>query len=120
MMLLVKVLEKDAWIRNNCVLSDDGTGLTIDCYGLLIISRIPVQQGTFYTLPTNMDRDVLCVEIMSNGMPLLLATVHLESLSFRQYREAQLRIIHQILMGAKPNTDIVLCGDFNFDSTRCG
>jgi len=93
-------------------------------YGLLMLIKknIKVKNLYYWTLPSNMFRNVLCAEVVlcNPDAPLsecddntfFVSTVHLESLQNTPYRTAQLRHIYkQIVQSA---TNAMLMGDFNF------
>ena len=63
---------------------------------------------------TNMGRSLLICETLINNQPLAVATVHLESLANKYYREVQLSLSFKILA---PFNNAMLMGDFNFDSS---
>jgi tyrosyl-DNA phosphodiesterase 2 len=110
----LKVIIAHPKIQENFFISDiDGS--TLQGYGVFILSRIPISNLSLHTLPTKMGRSCLIATILVNNRPTQVATVHLESLSNSKLREAQLFVIQHIL---KDNKDVVLCGDFNFDSTH--
>jgi len=61
-----------------------------------------------------MGRSLLVAETIINGEPILVSTVHLESLGSAEYREMQMNISYSNL---KLVNNSMLMGDFNFDST---
>ena len=89
-------------------------------YGCLILSKRALGEVAFgeVALPTRMGRTlVTAVVAMEGGGGGLycVATVHLESLSSAPTRREQLVAAELAL---RPYRAAVLCGDFNFDSTR--
>ena len=61
-----------------------------------------------------MGRSLLLCETMINGQPLIVGTVHLESLSNAVQRKKQMDIAFPVL---KAIDNSFLMGDFNFNST---
>jgi tyrosyl-DNA phosphodiesterase 2 len=99
------------WIQQE-YRSIDIDGTTVYNYGVLILSRLPLNTITLTPLPSFMGRRLLVVETEVNGAPLSVATVHLESLkSSADIRGHQLRAIFSSLKNA-PN--VIIMGDFNF------
>ncbi len=100
-----------AWIREG-YFTTDMDGSTLSEYGVLILSRLPLNRITLMPLPSFMGRCLLLVETEINGVPLEVGTVHLESkrISARM-RGLQLKKIFHFLKGM-PN--VILMGDFNF------
>jgi len=92
-------------------------------YGLfmLIKKSINVSNLYYWTLPSNMYRNVLCAEVILCNPDLppavreehtfCIATVHLESLVNTPYRCAQLKHIYERISHHK---NAMLMGDFNF------
>eukprot|EP00928_Gymnodinium_smaydae_P049922 TRINITY_DN33530_c0_g1_i1.p1 TRINITY_DN33530_c0_g1~~TRINITY_DN33530_c0_g1_i1.p1 ORF type:complete len:309 (-),score=32.46 TRINITY_DN33530_c0_g1_i1:183-1109(-) len=92
--------------------SDPGDGSSVAPYGVMAM----VAPGTharmcFHDLPTNMCRRLLVIECGN----ITVATVHLESLNNHPTRTAQLLECRRLLA---PFEDVLLVGDFNFDSER--
>ena len=123
----VHVLHSDPWVRAHYF----STGQPHSRYGCLILLRIDrcLRPSLARTeLPSSMGRDLLVARFelrASDGrvVPISLATVHLESLSFRDLRARQLRWYahaHAHTNGAAehPSRLSILCGDFNFCSQR--
>lgn len=83
-------------------------------YGCLMLVR-PALKPTFtqIPLPTRMGRSLLVARCDS----VTVGTVHLESLNSAPLRRQQLSEIAKSIVGTHVGTNI-LCGDFNFDSTR--
>ncbi len=108
---LLAVLLQTPWIRSRYALSDI-FGASVEPYGVLLLSRLPIHEWRFHPLPTNMDRSLLTATAHVNGAHFTFAAVHLESLrASAPVRAAQLSRIFSLL---KPNAHQVLMGDFNF------
>jgi len=110
----VKKLSNVDWVQKHYIVSDT-SGDTVDPYGVMILSRIPLTNLKFHELPTYMSRRALIAEFIIHGETLKVATVHLESLNSGEFRKQQLEIIHK-LVSDSPNA--LIMGDFNFDSER--
>ena len=61
-----------------------------------------------------MGRSLLLCETQINGKPLIISTVHLESLENADIRKMQMEIAFPIV---KTVDDSMMMGDFNFDSS---
>jgi tyrosyl-DNA phosphodiesterase 2 len=109
------VTESD-WIRERYFISDV-TGYTLERYGVMILTRLPVDHFCFTRLPTQMGRSLIhALFELGDGKRFGVATVHFESLGNRDLRAQQISIAAQVL--DERYDDAVLCGDFNFDSDR--
>jgi endonuclease/exonuclease/phosphatase family metal-dependent hydrolase len=98
------------WVRERyrrAEVTGDGVGN----YGLLMLSRLPVERVRYTRLPTRLDRGFLVAELTVNHRPVVVAAVHLESgKAASRLRSRQLGRIFRALRGAE--TAFVL-GDFN-------
>ncbi|MEQ8963024.1 MAG: endonuclease/exonuclease/phosphatase family protein [Coleofasciculus sp. C2-GNP5-27] len=107
------ILEQD-WIRTNYY-SSDTTGETVNPYGVLLLSKLPIQRLFFCDLISQMSRKFICAQLQLNGQRFNLATAHLESKKkFAPIRARQLADIFPLLENAD---HAVLMGDFNFCSS---
>jgi tyrosyl-DNA phosphodiesterase 2 len=105
---LLGLVRRAPWVRAGYQLSDDH-GWTLRRYGVLLLSRRPIQRLSLVELPSEMDRLLLIAELACG---LTVATVHLESTApCAAERATQLSIIGPLL-AAEP--DVVLVGDMNF------
>lgn len=85
-------------------------------YGCLMLVRKDFRpQFGLQALPTRMGRSLLFAVCGERCPGLLLATVHLESLSNQPMRRDQLK--HTVVLLRKHRAS-VLCGDFNFDDAQ--
>ncbi len=105
------LLLNQPWIQDNYLISDiDGS--TLDDYGVLILSRLPLKSISLTSMPSSMQRQLLLVEAEINGRPFQVGTVHLESQkSSAAMRGRQLETVFETLHDAP---DAVVMGDFNF------
>ncbi len=103
------------WVRERYAVSD-ASGETVEPYGVLILSRLPVLALRQVQLPSTMGRTLLCATVPHRGRQVTLATVHLESMRTSGERRAeQLELILPLL--EESGQDTVLCGDMNFAPT---
>lgn len=110
----VALLREQEWFQRDYVCSD-AIGTTVNPYGVLMLTRLPVKRFVLHTLPTNMGRKLLVAETIVNGELFRVSTVHLESLQNPKYRKAQLNLIYPILSADGCRHSAVM-GDFNFCS----
>jgi tyrosyl-DNA phosphodiesterase 2 len=105
------------WIRqryHRAEVTGDGVGN----YGLLMLSRLPVNRVTYTRLPTRLARGFLMAEFAVNGRPVVIAAVHLESgKAASRLRARQLGRIFRTLRSVE--TAVVL-GDFNMRDAENG
>lgn len=101
------------WVRNNYFISDV-QARTVLPYGVLILSKIQPLKFTFHKMESKMARYFLLMHLNVNNENIEIGTVHLESLSNRDRRKAQLELISKTL---KCETSLFM-GDFNFCSYR--
>jgi tyrosyl-DNA phosphodiesterase 2 len=106
---LLIAIKNDPWIRAHYQLSDID-GYTLNQYGVLLLSRVPIQRLVLVDLPTEMDRRLLVAQLSCG---LTISTAHLESTSYySKTRATQLDVIQRYLV--ESSTDFVLAGDMNF------
>jgi tyrosyl-DNA phosphodiesterase 2 len=90
-------------------------------YGMLLLSRLPVNRVVYTPLPTKAARGFLTAEFTVNGRPLTVSSIHLDSgKASARLRGWQLRRIFGSLRSSE--TAIVL-GDFNMrdaENSRIG
>lgn len=109
-------LRSSAWVRREYLVSDFmGSTLASASYGVVLLTRLPVESMELHDLPTRMGRKLLLARLLVNDAPLAVGTVHLESLpDSAPYRGRQLA---QIFKTLKRENDAILMGDFNFCSS---
>ena len=108
---LLEQIREAPWIRRSYALSDHD-GRTMERYGVLLLSRLPVERFTLHDMPTRMGRKLLCAHLAGS---LVVATIHLESLPpSAEYRDAQFKQCVSILDAFD---HAVLMGDMNFCSS---
>jgi tyrosyl-DNA phosphodiesterase 2 len=98
------------WIREHylrAAAAGDGFGN----YGMLLLSRVPVNRVTYTRLPTRLSRGFLRAELTVNGRRQVVCCVHLESgKAAARLRRWQLR---RIFFGLRKAENAVVMGDFN-------
>jgi tyrosyl-DNA phosphodiesterase 2 len=105
--------EFNAYLRAAPWADDYAATARIGDYGCVLASRLPVTRAAWHVLPTRMGRTLVVMDVIADGVPVTLATVHLESMaSETDTRVRQLVDIFPILGGCHPTR--VLCGDMNF------
>jgi endonuclease/exonuclease/phosphatase family metal-dependent hydrolase len=111
----LEMLLAEPWVREGYRVSDV-TGDTLDSYGVVMLSRLPVRALTLHELPSHMGRRLLVAELAAGPGGIVVGTVHLESLKHNgDARAEQLEVIFPLLKAVGP--DAVLVGDFNFCSS---
>lgn len=90
-------------------------GDSLDPYGVLMLSRHESSQFAMAELPSNMYRKLVLTRLEIDGVELVIASVHLESLEQKELRKEQLRLIFEYL---EQFDNAVLMGDMNHCSTR--
>jgi len=92
--------------------SDPGDGSTVAPYGVMTLVSPGIDAAfEFHDMPTTMCRKLLVARLPG----LIVGTVHLESLANHPTRVEQLRRCQHALA---QHPDVLLVGDFNFDSQR--
>ena len=108
--LLDRILAEN-WIRANYQLSD-ATGESLGSYGVVALSRVPLQSIELHQLTSKMGRELLVVQLAGG---FRVATVHLESLAWQSdTRQTQLAEIFALLEGFD---HAAVLGDFNLCHT---
>lgn len=104
------VLLARPWIRAE-YRSAAVTGGRVGNYGMLILSRLPLEDVVYSRLPTAAARGLLTAGVEVNGTPLTVGCVHLDSgKASARLRQRQLAAIFEATAGER---DVVLLGDFN-------
>jgi tyrosyl-DNA phosphodiesterase 2 len=113
----VEVFCAQPWIRAD-YLAAHVTGGRAGNYGMLLLSRLPLDRVTYRRLPTRMSRGLLRADLTVGGEALAVGSVHLDSgkRSVR-LRGRQLRTVYRTFGGA---ADAVLLGDFNMRDAENG
>ena len=80
-------------------------------YGMLMLSRLPIQRATYTQLPTKLSRGFLTAEFTINGVDQKVVSVHLESGKSGQHLRA--RQLSNLSRAFRNDDNVVLLGDFN-------
>jgi tyrosyl-DNA phosphodiesterase 2 len=105
-----QIMLAQKWIRDSYVCAAVVGARTGD-YGMLMLSRVPIQRATYVPLPTRAHRGVLTADLGVAGVPLRVGSVHLDSgKAASRLRDRQLRHVFRTVSSAQ---DVVLLGDFN-------
>lgn len=104
---LLAHLQDQDWLRDGYYFAEE---VSVAPYGVMLLSRRPVQRFVEYHLPSRMGRTLVIAEFDE----LAVASVHLESLGYAETRRKQLELIFPFL-DEYPHA--VLMGDFNMCST---
>lgn len=118
----VKLLIQEPWIRRDGYFISDITGDSVDPYGNLMLTKLPVMEFKMYQFPTSkMQRNVLVADLPVGSFgesystfrgKLTVGTTHLESMtSNTAIRKDQLKFATHVL---KKNPNTLITGDFNF------
>ena len=106
----LKVFLAQPWVREQ-YLRAEVTNADLGNYGMLMLSRLPINRVTYTRLPTRLARGFLEAEFTINGISEVIGSVHLESgKASSGLRGRQLRRIFRALSGAD---NAVVLGDFN-------
>lgn len=94
------------------------TGGDLGNYGMLLLSRLPINDVTYTRLPTNLARGFLTAELDTGGSALTVVAAHLESgKAASRLRARQLGRIFGSLRRAE---NAVVLGDFNLRDAEDG
>lgn len=99
------------WVQAHYNISDIN-GDSVDPYGVLILSRIPIADWQFLPLPTAMGRQLVIARARLNHTSTTFAGVHLESL--RYAAPTRTKQLTRIFAQLAPEQHVALLGDFNF------
>jgi tyrosyl-DNA phosphodiesterase 2 len=98
------------WIREN-YLRAAVAGAAVGNYGMLMLSRLPIDRATYTRLPTRLARGFLAAEFTIGGSTVVVCGVHLESgKASVGLRDRQLGRVLRALSGTD---NAVVLGDFN-------
>lgn len=105
------------WIRRH-YRSAAVVGGAIGNYGLLLLSRLPLDSVTYTRLPTRLSRGYLTARLSIDGAPLSVVCLHLES--GKASAQLRARQLGQILDVQRAERNVVIVGDFNLRDTENG
>lgn len=101
----------EPWVQADYSVSDI-SGDSVDPYGVLLLSRIPIADWQFLPLPTAMGRQLVIARAHLNQTSTTFAGVHLESLRYAAPTRA--KQLARIFAQLAPEQHVALLGDFNF------
>jgi tyrosyl-DNA phosphodiesterase 2 len=103
------------WIRD-CYRRAAVTSAELGNYGMLMLSRLPINRATYTRLPTRLARGFLTAEFTINGGAVVICGIHLESgKTSAGLRARQFGRVLRALGGAD---NAVVLGDFNMRDTE--
>ena len=104
------VLLAQPWIRAHYS-SAAVCGGRLGHYGMLLLSRIPVDRVSYTRLPSNLSRGYLTARYTIGGRSFTVVGLHLESgKAAAALRDRQLRLVVDSVRG---HADVAIMGDFN-------
>ncbi|TQK27412.1 endonuclease/exonuclease/phosphatase family protein [Arthrobacter sp. SLBN-53] len=104
------VLLAQPWVRAHYS-SAAVCGGRLGHYGMLLLSRIPVDRVSYTRLPSNLARGYLTARYTVGGRALTVVGLHLESgKAAAALRERQLRLV---VDSVRSHADVAIMGDFN-------
>jgi tyrosyl-DNA phosphodiesterase 2 len=106
----LKIFLAQPWIREH-YLRAAATGPEYGNYGLLMLSRVPLDRVTYTPLATRMARGMLGAEVTVNGNPLVIAALHLES--GKASSRLRARQLGRVFRTLRRTDGAVVLGDFN-------
>jgi len=104
------VFREQAWVREYYV-SAAVTGASVGNYGLLLLSRLPLDRVTYTKLPTRLSRGYLTAQLTINGEPLSVLAVHLES--SKAATQLRARQLGRIFDSQRTAQSVIVMGDLN-------
>lgn len=99
-----------SWIRAD-YLSAAIVGHGVGNYGMLMLSRIPINRVSYVRLPTRMKRGYLTAEFTINGRSQTIVSAHLDSGNAAARRRA--RQLRRIFRAMRTTDNVIVLGDFN-------
>lgn len=94
------------------------TGGGLGNYGMLMLSRLPIDHVTYARLPTNLARGFLTAELDAGGGTLTVVAVHLES--GKAAARLRARQLGRIFRALRSTESAVVLGDFNMRDAENG
>ena len=113
----LEVFLAQPWIREGYRRAEV-TGGALGNYGMLLLSRLPIDRVTYTRLPTRLARGFLLADFTVNGRAVVVAAIHLESgKASTRLRARQLRRIFRTL---RRSENAIVAGDFNMRDAENG
>lgn len=104
------VFGEQPWIREH-YRSAAAVGGRRGNYGMLLLSRVPVDSVTYTPLPTRLSRGYLTAQLTVNGERLTVVGIHLES--GKASASLRARQLERIFASQRDAENVVMLGDFN-------
>jgi endonuclease/exonuclease/phosphatase family metal-dependent hydrolase len=108
-MTFLKLCLGESWIRERYVISERN-GSTLDPYGLIVLSRIPISQVLYFKYSEKTKPILICV-----GKEWNFVNVHLPSDKHFDHTKQRNSMLMDVYFKTKYYANCILCGDFNFD-----
>ena len=103
------------WIREH-YLSAFVVGGRVGNYGMLALSRLPINKMSYVRLPTRLSRGYLKAEFTINGRRQTIVSAHLDS--GRAATGLRARQLLRIFRALRTTDDVIILGDFNMRDTE--
>ncbi|BDS11359.1 endonuclease/exonuclease/phosphatase family protein [Aureispira anguillae] len=104
---------QEKWVQDSYYISDS-SGATINNFGNLILSKFPIKELSFVTLP-QLKRPVPCAKIHFKNQPLIIAATHLSAQKENiERRQLQINELTHFLHQYYPKEDKIILGDLNY------
>lgn len=87
-------------------------------YGMLLLSRLPVDRVSYTRLPTRLSRGYLTARLTIDGEPLTVVSVHLES--GKAAAPLRARQLGRIFDAHRDTDNVAMMGDFNIRDSEDG
>ncbi|CAN5240966.1 hypothetical protein BH11ACT6_BH11ACT6_32310 [soil metagenome] len=113
--MALAVFREQPWVREY-YLSAAMTGAGVGNYGLLLLSRLPLDRVTYTKLPTRLSRGYLTAELTVNGEPLSIVAVHLESGKAATHLRS--RQLGRLFDSHQTAENVIVMGDLNMRDTE--
>jgi tyrosyl-DNA phosphodiesterase 2 len=105
------------WIRE-CYRSAAMVGGSRGNYGMLLLSRLPVDDVSYTRLPSRLSRGYLTAQLTLDDQPLSVVSVHLES--GKAAADLRRRQLGRIVDSQRKAENVILMGDFNIRDSENG
>jgi poly(A) polymerase len=109
----LKALLAEPWVRARYLVSDAPSGKSVDPYGVVLLSRVPVLELGAHALGRH--KQIVAMVLAAGARPRVVATCHLTSdhaARGADKRQAQLAVLREMLDGLG-GADALVVGDLN-------
>ena len=107
----LKMLLAEEWVRERYVASDAPSGRTVEPYGVILLSRVPVLELAWHELDPH--KRIVAMVVALADRPLVIATVHLTSDHARSGAEKRVKQLAVLREALACDASAVALGDFN-------